>query len=90
MPYIRNEERSNLDTLVDTLFSTMIGMGVMYNPGILNYVISKLLVKMWQCDPSYAVANMMMGVLECVKHEFYRRAAAPYEDKKAQQNGDIY
>jgi len=31
-----------------------------------------------------------MGVLECIKQEFYRRAVAPYEDKKKEENGDVY
>jgi len=30
------------------------------------------------------------GVLENVKQEMYRRLAAPYEDKKAEENGDVY
>jgi len=31
----------------------------------------------------------MIGVLECVKQEFYRRKVAPYEDIKIIENGDI-
>jgi hypothetical protein len=31
----------------------------------------------------------MTGVLENIKQEFYRRAAAPYEDRKINQNGDV-
>ena len=30
-----------------------------------------------------------MGVLDCVKQEFYRRKLAPYEDVAIQKNGDI-
>ena len=30
-----------------------------------------------------------MGVLECCKLEFYRRVAAPYEDIKIEENGDV-
>jgi len=30
-----------------------------------------------------------MGVLECVKQEFYRRRAVPYEEEKIEENGDI-
>jgi hypothetical protein len=39
---------------------------------------------------SYKSINDVIGVLECVKQEFYRRIAVPYEDKKIEQNGDIY
>ena len=30
------------------------------------------------------------GALRCAQMEFYRRVAAPYEDKKIQENGDVY
>jgi len=30
------------------------------------------------------------GVLECAKLELYRRIAAPYEDTKIEENGDVY
>lgn len=30
------------------------------------------------------------GAIECAKLEFYRRVAAPYEDKKIAENGDVY
>jgi hypothetical protein len=34
--------------------------------------------------------NKIMGVIGCVKSEFYRRFVAPYEDGKARpKNGDI-
>ena len=31
-----------------------------------------------------------MGALECAKLELYRRVAAPYEDVKIMENGDVY
>ncbi len=31
-----------------------------------------------------------MGALEGSKLEFYRRIAAPYENKKMKENGDVY
>jgi hypothetical protein len=40
-------------------------------------------------DISYSKIAIITGVLENVKQEFYRRAAAPYEDKKILQNGDV-
>lgn len=40
--------------------------------------------------PSYKIINEIIGVLECVKLEFYRRIAAPYENDKQQANGDVY
>jgi hypothetical protein len=37
-----------------------------------------------------ASADEVVGVLECAKLEIYRRIAAPYEDKKIVENGDVY
>jgi hypothetical protein len=31
-----------------------------------------------------------MGVLECVKQEYYRRVASLYEDQAKERNGDVY
>ena len=38
---------------------------------------------------SSSIENAMFGVLECVKLEFYRRLATPYEDVKCDENGDV-
>lgn len=38
---------------------------------------------------TYSLGNDIIGALECAKQEFYRRQLAPYEDRKALDNGDI-
>ena len=38
----------------------------------------------------YTHVNEAVGVLECAKLELYRRVAAPYEDEKIAENGDVY
>ena len=38
----------------------------------------------------YAHLNEAIGVLECAKLELYRRVAAPYEDGKRAETGDVY
>jgi len=35
-------------------------------------------------------AGDAIGALECAKLELYRRVAAPYEDTKIAENGDVY
>lgn len=56
--------------------------------GELNYIITKLLLA---TDPyNYNDYNTLIGVLECCKLEFYRRAVAVYEDTKIKKNGDVY
>lgn len=59
--------------------------------GELNYAITKL------CDEyigvkglCYVTINDILGALEGAKLEFYRRIAAPYEDQKMKENGDVY
>lgn len=81
MPYIVPEQRRLLeDSAVKATKS-----------GELNYQVSKL------CNDylamrglSYTVLNELVGALECAKLELYRRIAAPYEDKKIGENGEVY
>lgn len=61
-------------------------------PGELNYAITKL-VDNYLCRKGrvrYAHLNEAIGVVECVKLELYRRVAAPYEDQKIEEAGDVY
>jgi len=37
----------------------------------------------------YQTYNDVIGVLECIKQELYRRFVSKYEDLKIKQNGDI-
>lgn len=83
MPYIEQYRREILDQhhhLNDTESKTV---------GELNYVITKL-CKNFCSTPNYTRINEIIGVLECAKQEFYRRLAASYEDKKIEENGDVY
>jgi len=82
MPYIKAAKRAHIDRVVDLL------SGWIDNEGELNYAITKLLLA--RKPENYAAFNNLIGVLECCKLEFYRRAVAEYEDKKAAINGDVY
>ena len=55
----------------------------------LNKKIVDLLIPFLKAEDKITTAEVL-GVLECVKLELYRRVAAPYEDKKCQENGDVY
>lgn len=80
MPYIRSERREEL-----------MGEGEVPNtPGELNFFLTKLLLEYLPETPGYTDYNNVIGVLECCKLEMYRRAVAPYEDKKIEENGDVY
>jgi len=61
------------------------------NVGELNFLISKLVHSYLERNGgvSYTALNAVIGVLECAKLECYRMLAAPYEDKKALENGPV-
>lgn len=85
MPYIDPSSRPRLDPDLD-------GLALPEGAGELNYAITRLVDRYLEAsgDVRYAALNEAVGVLECVKLELYRRVAAPYEDEKAAQNGDVY
>lgn len=80
MPYIKKECRPYIEKCLFNLDGL--------TSGELNYTITRLLLK--QKPKNYEDFNRLIGVLECVKQEFYRRAVAVYEDKKIEENGDVY
>lgn len=59
--------------------------------GELNYALTVLCIQYFQEQGAgYTAINDVMGALEGAKLEFYRRVAVPYEDRKIEQNGDVY
>jgi len=83
MPYITQYERDDFDRGIDHI-------GFDLTPGQLNYVITRIIHNNIKCPGvSYAAINETIGVLECAKLELYRMVAAPYEDKKKDENGPI-
>lgn len=91
MPYIGPEFRKILNEPLDEFIEMLDRYQCMGQAGLVNYVIARMvseLIRKRGC--SYAVLNEFIGALECCKLEFYRRLAAPYEDKKIQQNGDVF
>lgn len=85
MPYIKNYLRINVKRIAKSTF------GAIDDPGILNYFISKVIFYYINFKgESYQSYNDVIGVLECVKLELYRRKISNYEDIKINENGDIY
>jgi len=59
--------------------------------GELNYQITKVITTYLASHTfCYRTINDIVGALEGAKMEFYRRVAAPYEDTKIKENGDVY
>jgi hypothetical protein len=86
MPYIESVDREQYEPFIRAL-SDHLHAG---KPGDLNYVITRLIL-WWLADRgvSYERLNAVMGVLESVKQEFYRRQVVPYEERKIKENGDV-
>ena len=84
MPYIPHEAR------VRMLEGIIGGVGVPKTAGELNWMITGRCREYLGPHPRYKDFNEVIGVLECVKMEFYRRMVAPYEDRKKEINGDVY
>jgi len=82
MPYIKQRDR---DELLESRRR-------IETAGELNYAITTLCIDYLDLHGtiSYDAINTVVGVLECAKQEFYRRVAVPYEDKKMEENGDVY
>ncbi len=89
MPYIKTEQRDQLDPAIDTLLDKLKVAGANGGAeGCLNYIITRLVLGL-VVKPSYRTYNALIGVLECCKLEFYRRHVEVYEDAKILENGDV-
>lgn len=92
MPYIKADLRgwfaADLERMLDRILTEESDTA---RSGILNYIISSLLWRYMEESggTTYDRLNTLVGVLECAKLELYRRIAAPYEDKKIEENGDV-
>ncbi len=95
MPYIKLRKRKRIDSSIDELISQILGddEGFDWKPeyeGIINYTVSRICNEVLIGDePRYSKINTVLGVLEAVKLEFYRRLASPYEDKAIEKDGDL-
>lgn len=84
MPYISQEDRKELDGHLEKRSPVTWGE--------FNYTITRQILDFLhnKTDSSYAAYNSVIGMLECIKQELYRRMIAPYEDKKIKENGDVF
>lgn len=86
MPYIKQVDRIKFDSVIKSFFTDNIN-----SEGELNYVITSICKEYLRWEGKrYTTLNTIIGVLECAKHELYRRIVGPYEDTKIKENGDVY
>lgn len=86
MPYIKAtlNQRTAANDLRDSID------GEPKTPGVLNYYITNLLDEYVSGQLCYQSINDCLGALEGAKLEFVRRVVNSYEQKKLEENGDVY
>jgi len=85
IPYIKSEERLKFQDILNEIEKMIL------TEGELNYLITKIVMShMNNKGKRYATLNEILGVLECIKQELYRRVVGPYEDLKIKESGDVY
>lgn len=81
MPYIKQERRNAINA----------NDSAPKDAGELNYTLTMVCRAYFlKQGGRYQQINDVLGALEGAKLEFYRRLAAPYEDTKIAENGDVY
>ncbi len=93
MPYIKQSQRENLNPAIDELVNRVrvtCEQDKDQPDGMLNYAMTSLLLGTVAKDKRYFNLERAVGCLECCKLELYRRVAAPYENVKAKENGDVF
>ena len=86
MPYISPHKRE----LLDDTRPTSVRARWPQDPGELNYVLSQEINEYLDGKRGYFLFNEVIGVLECLKLEIYRRLVARLEDEKMATNGDVF
>jgi hypothetical protein len=81
MPYIKKERREAISS-----------GDAPRDAGELNFALTNVVDRYLQDKGGlrYAHVNEAVGALECAKLELYRRVAAPYEEQKMKESGDVY
>lgn len=97
MPYIPAEQRKTCDGLIDELASQIVRLaqesgsdGVF--AGLLNYACTRLALQVVRRRfgrMRYWLIAILTGIFKNIGDEFYRRLAAPYEDRQLAKSGDV-
>lgn len=104
MPYIKCKERANYDDEIRSLVFKVQNLPDEKRDGVLNYIISELVVggfeptvltghnnrDMNKPEWSYHILTRCYATFLSAAAEFYRRMLAPYEQEAIEKNGDLY
>lgn len=92
MPYILQADRKVIDSLIEPLLTQVHN----FSSGMLNYTLTRIVLAFLRgagtplLTYGYSEMNNVVGILECVKLELYRRLLSLYEDVKKEERGDVY
>jgi Domain of unknown function (DUF6899) len=97
MPYIAPEHRRELDALIDQLAGRIVQEADRLDQeaafaGLLNYTCTRLALKIIRLRFGrlrYWLIALVTGTFKNIADEFYRRLAAPYENRQIAANGDV-
>jgi hypothetical protein len=97
MPYIKREYRKRLDGPIHVLGDAIveIAAGSIEDTafaGLLNYACTSIalhVIKKRFGRIRYGHIALVTGVFKNAADEFYRRVAAPYEDRQIEKSGDL-
>ena len=90
MPYIKETDRSALSDNIAGIVRYLKAKPIGDVAGLLNYVITKIIISLFAHNRCYNMGNSIIGALQCASNEFTRRHLNPYEDEKIAENGDIF
>ncbi len=97
MPYIKSQYRTELDPKIADLARGIADLARSMPDetsfaGLLNYACTTLAMQVIELrfgKLRYGTIATVTGVFKNIADEFYRRVAAPYEDRQIAHNGDV-
>ncbi len=97
MPYIPAEQRKTCDELIDALAGQIVRLAQESGSdgafaGLLNYACTRLALQVVRRrfgKMRYWLIAILSGTFKNISDEFYRRLAAPYEDRQLAKSGDV-
>jgi hypothetical protein len=97
MPYIALEQRKALDGGIDALAGEIVRLARESGEdaafaGLLNYTCTRLallVVRRRFGGMRYGLIAILTGTFKNISDEFYRRLAAPYENRQMAKSGDV-
>jgi hypothetical protein len=97
MPYVKAELRQALDPAIRELARAIVDAARDLHDetgyaGLLNYACTSVAMRVIEGrfgKIRYGTIATVTGVFKNVADEFYRRVAAPYEDRQIAANGDV-